>query len=396
MGKARCGTLSSRQHRILRRILACGTGELGHHIYRCEQCHQVHAVAHSCRDRHCPRCQAREANKWLEKQRESLLPVPYFHVVFTLPHQLNGLISQNPTKCLSLLFDAASSTMLSFGRNNLGVQLGITTVLHTWGQTLSQHYHLHMIVTGGGLSLSGDEWVGVEKPNWLFSTRALARVYQARYLEGLRKLFDTGKLEFHGKLESWSEPAHFTRQLRTRSRQKWNVYTKSPFGGPEQVLRYLSLYTHRVAISAGRVLKLDHDAGSVTFRYRNYRKPKSPWEPMTLQAGEFTRRFSNHILPARFCKIRHYGIQSTRNRKIKIALCRYYLKGKEDLFGADVESGLGNTTDDRAREEDAAVQAVIANELACPHCGSLKLKLLRVTGCDGGIDCSASRGPPDP
>ncbi len=389
-GKDKC-RLSPRQHRVMRRLLACGTGELGHHVYRCGDCGKIHAVAHSCRDRHCPRCQSREAHRWLERQRESLLPVPYFHVVFTLPHSLNGLIGQNPKACLDLLFSAAGSTMLTFAENNLGAVPGITAVLHTWGQTLCRHYHIHMIVTGGGLSLSGDEWTASENPAWLFSTRALGEVYRARYLEGLEKLFGDDRLEFHGKLEPWREKDHFARQLRTLSRRKWNVYAKAPFGGPGAVLGYLSLYTHRIAISAGRVLGHDREAGTVRFRYRDYRKPGAPQRTMRLEEGEFARRFANHILPERFCKIRHYGIQSTRNRKSKIALCRYYLRGTPEPVPVEAH---GATPEENASDgnEERTAETVIGK---CPHCGSTELKLLWVTNTDGAMEMANERGPPE-
>jgi len=392
-GKSKC-RLSPRQHRVLRRILACGTGELGHHVYRCIHCERIHAVAHSCRDRHCPRCQSREANRWLEKQREALLPVPYFHVVFTLPHQLNGLIAQNPQACLNLLFAAAGSTILSFAKNNSGLVPGITAVLHTWGQTLCRHYHIHMIVTGGGLGVSGDEWVESQNPAWLFSTRALGQVYRARYLEGLEKLFSEDRLEFHGKLEAWRGKDHFARQLRTLSRRKWNVYAKAPFGGPEAVLRYLSLYTHRIAITAGRVLAHDRGAGTVSFRYRDYRQPGAPQETMRLEEGEFTRRFCNHILPTRFCKIRHYGIQSTRNRKSKIALCRYYLQGRLELVLRNFDEGAAAAPEDADAGGPGEERGEATAAGKCPHCGSKKLKLLWVTGTDGACDRANDRGPP--
>jgi len=390
-GKDQC-RLSAREHRVLRRILACGTGELGHHVYRCTDCGRIHAVAHSCRDRHCPRCQSREADRWLEKQREALLPVPYFHVVFTLPHQLNGLVAQNPKACLDLLFSAAGSTMLSFAKNNLGAVPGITAVLHTWGQTLCRHYHIHMIVTGGGLAESGDEWVAPPNPAWLFSTRALGEVYRARYLEGLEKLFAGDQLEFHGKLEPWSDEDHFARQLRTLSRRKWNVYAKAPFGGPGPVLGYLSLYTHRVAIAAGRVLAHDQESGTVSFRYRDYRKPGAPQGTMRLEEGEFARRFCNHILPEGFCKIRHYGIQSTRNRKSKIALCRYYLRGRPVPVEAnDPAEPVPEEGDAGGQGEERAGASATGQ---CPHCGSKELKLLWVTRTDGACEWANQRAPP--
>lgn len=389
--------LSFRQQAVLRRVLACGTGELGCHLYRCAQCGETHAVAHSCRDRHCPRCQRTQAERWLDRQRDSLLPVPYFHVVFTLPHQLNDLIAQNPKRCLNLLFDAAGSTVMDFGRNNLGVQLGMTAVLHTWGQTLTRHYHLHLIVTGGGMSESGDQWIGASRGKWLFSNRALGEVYRARYLAGLEKLYEDGQLEFHGKLRDWCEKPAFFRQLRTCSRRRWNVYAKAPFAGPSQVLGYLSRYTHRVAISGSRMVRLDLEAKTVTFRYRDYRQSDRRWREMTLSSGEFTRRFAAHILPKGFCKIRHYGILSNGNRRHRVSLARYYLTG----------SGwpeAGRPVDDPAEESSGRLaesggQGGPARK--CPKCGSDQIELIAVInasaerGQSAGQSCRG-RSPPQP
>lgn len=381
--------LSPRQSAVLRRILACGTGELGCHVYRCEECGEVHAAAHSCRDRHCPRCQRARAEQWLERQRESLLPAPYFHVVFTLPHRLNDLVAQNPRRCLNLLFHAAGSTVTDFGRNNLGAELGATAVLHTWGQTMTRHYHVHLIVTGGGLSESGDEWIGGANRRWLFSTRALAEVYRARYLEGLEALHRRGELEFHGKLREWGEENTFARQLRTWSRRSWNVYAKAPFAGPDQVLGYLARYTHRVAISGGRLLRLDAGAKKVTFRYRDYRKDGHPWRETALGTAEFTRRFAQHILPKGFCKIRHYGLLSTRNRRERVPLARYYLAGSDTID----DGGPAENPENPSGGDDGE-----APVRSCPHCGSARMVLVGVVAApprqQHGNPKNRGRSPP--
>lgn len=319
------GSLSPRQSEVLGRIIACGTGRLGAHYYHCMDCGHQHMIAHSCRDRHCPRCQKHKSDQWLARQKSTLLPVPYFHVVFTLPHGLNPVIRQNKRACLNLLFKAASKTVLTFAKNNHQCRPGITAVLHTWGQTLCEHYHVHLIVTGGGLSLCDDQWIETEnKGKWLYSTRALAKVYQAIYLNGLEKLHKKGQLNFFGGIEHWASDSTFKRQLRGFAKRKWNVYAKQPFGGPEQVLSYLSLYTHRVAISNNRIKSIDPDKNKVRFSYKNYRKD-GRWETISLSCDEFTRRFCSHILPKRFCKIRHYGILANNQRKDCIALARAYL-----------------------------------------------------------------------
>jgi hypothetical protein len=323
-----------------------------------------------------------------------LLPTPYFHVVFTLPHQLNILIRQNKAACLGLLFKAASSTLLDFGRDKLGATLGLTAVLHTWGQSMCEHNHLHVLVTGGGLALSGDEWVpsaggagavGKGRRPFLFATRALAKVFQARYLEGLEGLHAGGQLEFHGQLAHWREGGVFGNQLRTLSRRRWRVYAKAPFAGPSQVLTYLSLYTHRVAISEGRVQKVDEGGGTVTFRYKDYASGGRQ-KSMTLGCVEFTRRFCQHILPRGFCKIRHYGILSTRNRKAKVALCRILLGGGE---GGDA-AGTGQQACPAPPGSGDEPSGVV-----CPDCGALALQLVRIILPQGLVHVAALK-PTEP
>jgi len=259
--------------------------------------------------------------EWLEKQSQALLPVPYFHLVFTLPHCLNGLIRQNRAALFKLLFDAATQTLLEFGAERLEAQLGITAVLHTWSQTLGDHYHLHCIVTGGGVAHDQSRWVATS-PHYLFPVRALSRRSRGKYLAGLSSLHATGKLEFHGQLQVLAEPEQFAALLRKAAQPEWVVYAKRPFAGPEQVLAYLSRYTHRVAISPRRLLAAE--ATTVTFAYRDY-ADGSRQKMMTLTTAEFVRRFCLHVLPKGFVKTRHYGLLSNRNREERLARARELL-----------------------------------------------------------------------
>jgi hypothetical protein len=313
--------LSPHQCKTLRALAACRTGALGGQVFYCPHCRREHAVAHSCRNRHCPHCQGAAALDWLARQAATLLPVPYFHLVFTLPHALNGLIRQNRAALFKLLFDAASRTLLEFGDQRLGAQLGITAVLHTWGQTLGDHYHLHGIVTGGGVARDQSQWVSTA-PHYLFPVRALSAKFRGQYLAGLHELFAAGKLEFHGELAARADPAKFAALLRTAARTAWVVYAKRPFAGPEQVLAYLSRYTHRVALSPRRLLAAEET--SVTFAYKDYADGSRP-RTMTLATAEFVRRFCLHILPERFVKIRHYGLLGNRQRQARLARARQLL-----------------------------------------------------------------------
>jgi len=347
--------------KTLNAILCCRTPALGSHCYRCADCGRDHVVPHSCRNRHCPRCQGANAHEWLDRQEEDLLPVPYFHVVFTLPHTLNGLIAQNPRAMHSLLFEAASATLMEFARNKLAVRPGITAVLHTWGQNLLDHHHLHCIVTGGGLSADGRHWRGL-KTNYLFDVRALSLVFRGKYRDGLQALYDQGKLEFHGKMGVHSNRTAFTRLVREACRPKWNVYAKRPFGGPAQVLAYLSRYTHRIAIGDGRILKIDEHARTVTFAYKDY-ADHNQRKTMTLSLHEFLRRFCLHILPCRFVKIRHYGLLANRGRHQRVEQARQLIAPADD------------PPEDNAVEEPTPSTA---SRPACPHCGSLRLLLLVV------------------
>ena len=310
--------LSPHQWKTLRALAACRTVALGGQAFYCPHCQREHVVAHSCRNRHCPQCQGTQAVDWLAQQAQALLPVPYFHLVFTLPHCLNGLIRQNRAALFKRLFDAATQTLLEFGAERLKAQLGLTAVLHTWSQTLLDHYHLHVIATGGGVAHDQSRWVSTS-PHYLFPVRALSRRFRGKYLDGLKTLQESGKLEFHGQLQPLAAPAKFAVLMRTAAQPEWVVYAKRPFAGPEQVLAYLSRYTHRVAISPRRLLA--SDGNSVTFAYKDY-ADESRAKTMTLATAEFVRRFCLHVLPERFVKIRHYGLLGNRQKQSRLTRAR--------------------------------------------------------------------------
>jgi len=313
--------LSPHQWKTLRMLALCRTRALGAQAFYCPHCRREHVVAHSCRNRHCPHCQGAAAVDWLEQQAATLLPVPYFHLVFTLPHTLNGLIRQNRAVLFKLLFDAATQTLLEFGNERLAAQLGITAVLHTWSQTLGDHYHLHCIVTGGGVAQDQNRWVATS-PHYLFPVRALSRRFRGKYLAALQALFTAGQLEFHGNLQETANPAKFAAFLRQAAQPEWVVYAKRPFAGPGQVLAYLSRYTHRVALSPRRLLAADGQ--TVTFAYKDYADGARP-KTMTLATAEFVRRFCLHVLPERFVKIRHYGLLGNRHKQSRLAHARQLL-----------------------------------------------------------------------
>lgn len=366
------------QGKVLRAILACRTPALGAHCYRCLDCGREHVQLHSCRNRHCPRCQGSLAAKWLDKQQSALLPVPYFHLVFTLPHALNPLIRQNRRVLYKLLFDSAAQTLLEFGRRRFGGQIGLTAVLHTWSQNLGDHYHLHCIVTGGALCASG--WKSAPS-HYLFSVTALALVFRGKFCSALEGLFADRMLEFHGELEPLTLEKNFRQLLRRAAATPWVVYAKKPFAGPMQVLEYLSLYTHRVALSERRLLFLDRTQGTVSFSYKDY-GDGARRKVMTLPLEEFIRRFLLHLLPERFVKIRHYGILGNHGRAARLESIRALLEKRPrptPQIGADLR--IPNAT---ALFIAALMQPTDRSaEPSCPFCGSKELKVVRIIppGC---------------
>jgi hypothetical protein len=357
--------LPAHHWKVLNAIQACHTPLLGGHQYQCAHCHCAHFAPHACGNRHCPSCQGIHSRAWLAAQAEVVLPIPYFHLVFTLPHELNPLIQQNQPPLYNLLFGAASDTLLTFGRNNLGAQLGLTAVLHTWSQTLLDHYHLHCIVTGGGVSLDTTRWAA-SRPDYLFNVTALSQVFQAKFCEGLQALYGEGQLQFHGQLAPLAQPPNFQALVRAATRHGWVVYSKRPFAGPQQVLAYLSRYTHRVGLTDWRLQRLDLSAGTVTFDYKDY-ADGARHKSMELETEEFIRRLCLHILPPRFVKIRHYGLLANRGRQERLQQARHLLACEPAAIPAQVPPPL-------QPDPTPAVRSLPI----CPHCGRAALVLLRV------------------
>ena len=322
--------LSRQQRKVLRAISRCRTAALGGHVDECSACGQVEISYNSCRDRHCPKCQGRARVAWVASRLDELLPIPYFHVVFTLPHELYGLYHANQRLMLNLLFEAASQTLREFGQRRLGGELGVTAVLHTWGQTLTEHVHLHCIVTGGALTADG-RWVG-SRPGYLFPVRALSEVYRGKYCAGLERAQRRGELVGGQGLERVEDEAAFGRWVRRIRRQAFVVYAKPPFGGPEQVVKYLGRYTHRVAITNQRIVGIE--GGRVGFEYKDYRA-EGQRKVMWLEGEEFLGRFVRHVLPKGFQRIRHYGVLA-KGQAEKLARCREALSGRQPA-GAELE-----------------------------------------------------------
>ena len=303
--------VSAEQAAVMRHLVQCRTAALGGHVDSCDQCGFVRISYNSCRDRHCPKCQATAREQWIASRLERVLPVEHFHVVFTLPDELNPLALRNQTLLYNLLFQAASSSLLELGADpkRLGAQVGFTAILHTWGQNLLFHPHLHCVVTAGGLSDDGHRWAPARQ-GYLFPVKVIGRLFRGKFLAGLGKLYQDGSLSLAGSTAPLADRRTFA-SLRDRLyRTDWVVYVKPPFGGVEQVFRYLGRYSHRVAISNSRLISLDN--GVVAFRYKDYRQGDR-WKVMQLSAEEFIRRFLLHVLPSRFVRIRHYGLLAGRN-----------------------------------------------------------------------------------
>jgi len=310
------------QHKAVNAILACRTAELGGHVTRCEDCAAMEVAYNSCRNRHCPKCQSAASHDWLEARRQDLLPVAYYHVVFTLPAPLARVAFQNKRVVYDALFKAVSETLLTIGADpkHLGAKLGATLVLHTWGSAMTHHPHIHGIVPGGGLSPDGQRWIDCRR-GFFLPVRVLSRLFRRLMCERLAHLQATGKLSFHGDLAHLADPAAFARLLKSQRRRDWVVYAKRPFAGPDQVLSYLARYTHRIAISNSRITA--YDGQRVTFRVKDYRKQgEARYGVMTLDAAEFARRFLQHVLPDGLHRIRHVGLLANTQRRTLIARAR--------------------------------------------------------------------------
>jgi hypothetical protein len=355
--------LGSGQRRFLRDVARCRTAALGGHVERCRDCGQERVAYNSCRNRHCPKCQGAARARWLARETTFLLPVEYHHVVFTLPAELAGLMLANQRVLYALLFRAARDTLLEVAADPhwLGAQPGVLLVLHTWGQNLHYHPHVHGVVTGGGLSCDAAGTVAKQprwhacRPGFLLPVRVLSRVFRGKFLAGLRLARESGALVWPEKLAHIAEATAWARWLTALYAKDWVVYAKPPFGGPEQVLKYLARYTHRVAISNQRLLSLEN--GQVTFRYKDYADAHRA-KTLTLDADEFLRRLVLHVLPRGFVKIRHYGLLANRQRAVRLAQARR-------LFAlVNVACQVGGTL---------LPPAPLRQEPACSFCGSPRM-----------------------
>lgn len=350
--------LNVAQRRVMTAIEICRTQALGGHVERCESCSHKRIAYNSCRNRHCPKCQWRTAEAWLEARKSELLPVPYFHIVFTLPSFLGSIAYQNKAKVYALLFTAAAETLTTIAadQKHMGADIGVTGVLHTWGSNLDHHPHVHCIVPGGGISPDGAHWVPSQR-NFFLSVRVLSRLFRRLFLEGLARLHEDDQLQFFNELAPLADINAFRAHLEPLRRSEWVVYAKRPFAGAEQVLAYLARYTHRVAIGNKRLVSMADD--HVAFRWKDYREAgRSQHKVMRVVPGEFIRRFLLHVIPNGFHRIRHYGLFANSHRAEKINLCRALLC-LEKLAEAKISTTDGTT------EPGASAAAATP----CPCCG---------------------------
>jgi hypothetical protein len=351
--------ISSQQATVLRHLRSCRTAALGGHVDACGACGFTRISYNSCRDRHCPKCQGQQRANWLDSRLGRLLPVAYYHVVFTLPDTLNPLMLGHAKLLYDLLFKAASQTVLQLAADprRLGAQVGLTAVLHTWGQNLLFHPHLHCVVTGGGLAPDGQRWLSTRR-GYFLPVKVLGRLFRGKFLVGLRELYDAGRLRLQGSVAALADTRAFRRWLTTLYRQNWVVYAKRPFGGAKQVFAYLGRYSHRVAISNSRLVALD--SGFVTFQWKDYTHAHQI-KLLRLTADEFIRRFLLHVLPRRFVRIRHYGLLAGRNVPTRLARCRALLGQQTPPLSAGEEV---RQPDWRER----VLQWTGQDPRLCPHC----------------------------
>jgi hypothetical protein len=371
--------LSPEQHKAMGDIERCRTAHLGGHVDVCSHgCGYLAISYNSCRNRHCPKCQSLQQARWLEARLERLLPTRYFHLVVTLPHELNPVTLLNRELVFNLLFEAASRALLQFARDyeRLRAQIGFTAVLHTWDQELKSHHHLHLVVTGGGLSEDGERWIAAGN-SFLLPVRALSKIIRGKFLEGLEKAFREGRLK--GEVPGLEDPVQFQRFSRKLRRKKWVVYAKGSFGGSQKAYHYLSRYTHRVAISNHRLVSLDE--GKVSFRARDNSRPGHQ-RLVTITAPEFIRRFLLHVLPPRFVKIRHYGLMAPCNAKTKLEKARALISLQAPLANDEPKAQKLDTSKEAKTWQDM-LQALTGLDLTtCPNCGQGKLIRRRLIGSE--------------
>ena len=352
-------------------IERCRTAALGGHVDACDNCGHQRLSYNSCRNRHCPKCQGNARHKWVEAQKAALLPVEHFHVVFTLPDSINVVLRWNRRVMLNLLFKAASETLLEFAERHLGGEPGITMVLHTWGQTMSEHPHVHCIVTGGALAKDESRWTSC-RPGYLFPVRALAQVFRAKYCAMLHRAFDRGELQGVEVLSILASSNNFARYLHELRKSSWVVYAKRPFAGPAQVIEYIGRYTHRIAISNRRIVAIADV--TVSFQWKDYRDAGKV-KVMTLHAHEFVRRFLLHVLPAEFVRIRHYGILANGRRKTKLERCRtlVLLANLPKITSQSQNASAVEPSDDHLRCEKCRLGRMVLREELPPNYGASRI-----------------------
>jgi len=343
-------SISHEQSAVMRHIEQCRTETLGGHIDKCDTCGHTQTSYNSCRDRHCPKCQRLKKAEWLEAQMGRLLPVHYFHAVFTIPAQLNPLVICNRAKLYSILFKASAQTLQELAGDSkyIGGQAGFTSVLHTWGQKMLLHPHVHCIVTGGGYDNENDKWISTRE-NYFLPVKVMSRLFRGKFIDELTQAYENKELSLAGNCERLNKKKEFKKLKKLLWQKEWVVYCKRPFGGPEHVFEYLGRYTHRVAISNGRLTEMSD--GKVTFGYKDY-SDASKWKAMTIEADEFIRRFLLHVLPKRFTRIRHYGIMAPCNVKTKLERCR-------ELLGA--QSAKQNEEAERLKHLDKLREESVGN-----------------------------------
>jgi Putative transposase/Transposase zinc-binding domain len=374
--QARRGHLSLQQLKVMSAIEQCRSAALGGHVLRCAGCEQVQITYNSCRNRHCPKCQAGAARRWLQARQADLLPVEYYHVVFTLPAPIGALAYTNKAVIYGLLFDLAAEVLTTIAADprHLGARIAATLVLHTWGSALTHHPHVHGIVPGGGLAPDGERWVAC-RPGFFLPVRVLSRLFRRRFLEELARAHRDGRLQFFGEHAALANAQAFAAWLAPLRQCEWVVYAKRPFAGPQAVLAYLSRYTHRVAISNSRLVSMD--GHGVTFRWKDYRATgRTRHKTMTLDPGEFMRRFLLHVLPSGFHRIRHYGLLANGSRKANLARARELLHQAPEVPPQRLDQ------DDKNDDGKPA--------FVCRHCGSSMIVLQAFLRGD------TIRAPPQP
>jgi hypothetical protein len=356
----RAGHLSLGQLKVMSAIERCRSAALGGHVLQCQACEHTRIAYNSCRNRHCPKCQASAARRWLEARQADLLPVDYYHLVFTLPAPIRDIAYYNKSVVYGILFKAAAETLCTIAADprHLGARIGVTLVLHTWGSAMTHHPHVHGIVPGGGLSLDGERWVAC-RPGFFLPVRVLSKLFRRLFLEKLCDAHRAGTLQFFGKYQTLAETKSFSDWLKPLRQIDWVVYAKRPFAGPDAVLAYLSRYTHRVAIANSRLITLDEQG--VTFKWKDYQaKERDRHKTMTLAPDEFIRRFLLHVLPSGFHRIRHYGLLANTTRKDNLVRARELLMVEKITVSADAEMNGADAAD--GSDESATY--------VCPDCGA--------------------------